>query len=477
MTKALLPFLFLFFSAVVYAQPDNYWTLGSNTESSIMAGAVVGGGSGITSIFYNPAGISEIKSNKISMDASLFQFDNYNYENTFSKDDINSYLDWQVKPRFFSFVYQPKNDKLKFQVAVFSRSHSFVKLKYFDNQDVVEPVTNINKAYSVQSEYEKRYSDYWFGLGSSYELTDKLVIGVSLLGSGKGFVYKENYNIDLVDFNDTLNSSNSIWSYSDRQDLYVVSIISKIGLHYTFSSWTFGATFTAPSIRLYGDGYHSRHVRMTNIFNNGILMPDIIISEQNNHIVTNFKEPLSVAVGFTHYNISNKTRFLFSAEYFAPIAKYKSIDNSRVASIYTDEYSPGSDFLTYYYESKSVFNIGFGFKHALKENLFILTGFKTDFSSNDLEFFSNKNKNLYKISTANLYHFSLGVQFKYKSSTALLGTEYTTGSVKDIYQFSNYSYPGVYSAENYIALQEYPQPKMNLYINKVGLYIGLSLNF
>jgi hypothetical protein len=443
-----------------------------------MAGAVVGGGSGITSIFYNPAGISEVKSNKISMDASLFQFDNYDYKNAYSANSENSYLDWQVQPRFFSFVYRPKKTpKLNFQLAAFSRSHSLLKLKYFDSKKVVEPVSNIEKTYAVQNEFEKRYSDYWFGLGSSYELTDKLVIGASILGSGKGFVYLENSNIDLLNEDDSLNRTNSNWSYFDSQDSYVVSIISKIGLHYTIPSWTFGLTFTAPSIRLYGDGYHRRQVRMINIVDNGQLMPDINISEQNNHIVADFKEPLSIAAGFTHYNKSNRTRFVFSIEYFAPISRYKSIDNSRVANIYTDEYSPGSDFLTYYYESKSVFNVGLGFKHAIKDNLFVLAGFKTDFSSYNIDSKDSRVYNVYKMAAANLYHFSLGIQFQFKNSTVLFGTEYATGKNLDVYQFANYSYPGVYSVENNIALQNYPQQDMDIYVNKLGLYLGLSLNF
>lgn len=478
MARALLSFLFIIFSVVGYSQPDNYWTLGSNTESAIMAGAVVGGGSGITSIFYNPAGISEIKSNKISMDASLFQFDNYKFKNAYSSNDENDFLDWQVQPRFFSFVYRPKKTpKFNFQIAVFSRTHSLVKLYYFDEEKVVEPVTNIDKTYSVQNEYEKRYSDYWFGLGSSYELTDNLVVGISLLGSGKGFLYYQNSNIDLSSNNDTMINGISSWSYFDKQDSYVVSIISKVGFHYSIPNWTFGLTFTAPSIRLWGDGYHRRQVKMTNIFDNGILMPDIDLSEQNNHIVTNFKEPLSIAAGFSHYTKSKKTRILFSVEYFAPIEKYKSIDNSRVANFYIDDYKAGSDFLTFYYASESVVNFGFGIKQAITDKLFVLGGFKTDFSSYLRDNNIDNKKYRYQTFTTDLYHFSLGIQFELLRTTFLLGTEYATGFSLNEYQFANYTYPGVYSPDHYIALQDYPKNDMKFNTSKIGLYVGVSLNF
>ena len=61
----------LFASNSLVAQPNNYWSMGSNTPSSLLAGAVVGGGAGITSIFYNPAGISDIEQNKLALNASL----------------------------------------------------------------------------------------------------------------------------------------------------------------------------------------------------------------------------------------------------------------------------------------------------------------------------------------------------------------------------------------------------------------------
>ena len=47
------------------------------------------------------------------------------------------------------------------------------------------------------------------------------------------------------------------------------------------------------------------------VFENGNLMPDFSIIEQNNHIVSNYKEPFSVAFGFTHTSLNEKTRFFY----------------------------------------------------------------------------------------------------------------------------------------------------------------------
>ncbi|MEE4258080.1 MAG: hypothetical protein V2I47_13665, partial [Bacteroidales bacterium] len=40
------------------AQSYNHWARSFNEESSLLAGAVVGGGAGPSAIYYNPAGIS-----------------------------------------------------------------------------------------------------------------------------------------------------------------------------------------------------------------------------------------------------------------------------------------------------------------------------------------------------------------------------------------------------------------------------------
>jgi len=476
--KLILLFIFIITNIAVFAQPNNYWSMGSNTQASILAGAVVGGGSGITSIFYNPAGISELTSNNISLDASLFHFNYNTYTNPYGYGKEAEYLDYEVQPRFFSYLFHPKSTpKLSIQFAVFSRGVSLVKLADFGKEEVVEPVTNIKKTYSVNFDYENRYSDYWGGIGLSYSLSDKLTLGYSLLGSVKVLTYYHNSHINLVPVEDSL-SDNSNWQYYDRQDLYVVSFINKIGLQYRENRWSIGLNITTPSIRLYGDGYHRREVSMTNIYDNGVKVPDLILSETNNHIVANFKEPFSISAGVTCLSNSKKTRLFFSAEYFAAIDSYKAIDNSKVANYYKEDYSPGTDFLTFHYGAKSVFNVGFGMRHSISDNIEVLGGFKTDFSSYNVDL--NKgipHLNQYQRGSSNLYHITGGLRSVLSRGSILLGIEYTFGYNNGMPQFGNYHYPGVYDPDRFIALQETPKKEMKFAYNGIGIYFGLVFSF
>lgn len=470
--------LFIAIAINMYSQPGNYWSMGSNTESSILAGAVVGGGSGITSAFYNPANISELKSNKISIDASLFNFNFISYENAFGKNRDINYLDFEVQPRFFSFIYLPKKyPKLSFQYTVFNRGKKLIKLYDSGKSKVIEPVTGIQKEYSVNFNYENRYNDTWLGFGTSYTINNNWAIGFSALGSAKTFMYFENSSVDLIPIGDTA-IGNSKFIYYDRQDLYVASLIGKFGIQYKTNRWTYGVNFTTPSWRLFGDGYHRREVSMSNVIYNGVKMADYVRKETNYHIVSNFKEPLSIAFGLTYLTKNKTAKFYFSTEYFAPIDDYKSIDNSRVSDFFSDKYSPGSYFLTYQYGAHSVLNVAVGFKRRLTDYFSYMLGFKTDFAAYRVS--ETQSENLlghYNNGVSNLYHLTSGTEFRIMKVDVLFGLEYTFGMRKNMYQFSNFDYPGIYDTYHNLALQSYPEPTMNYMINGIGIYLGLALNF
>jgi len=86
----------------VSSQSTNYWTRSFNEESSLLAGAVVGGGAGPTAIYYNPASISEVEASKLSLNASLFSFDIITLKNALGNNiDIGS-TKFNIEPRLIS---------------------------------------------------------------------------------------------------------------------------------------------------------------------------------------------------------------------------------------------------------------------------------------------------------------------------------------------------------------------------------------
>ncbi len=105
-----LVFIFLvLYPFLIEAQINNYWSYNFNEESSLVAGAVVGGGAGASSIFYNPAIISEISASKLSLNASLFAYEINDAKNVLGEGiDLKSTRFYPIY-RSVSYMYKPRN--------------------------------------------------------------------------------------------------------------------------------------------------------------------------------------------------------------------------------------------------------------------------------------------------------------------------------------------------------------------------------
>jgi len=452
--------------------------MGSNTPSSLLGGAVVGGGAADVAIFYNPAAIVVEDQKQIALNASVLNFEFHNYENALGYNRNLDYLEWGVKPRFLSYQFKIKdNQKLSYQIALFSRDEQLIELWDYQSAIVKSEIGNYDLNYTASYDLDRRYSDYWLGIGGSYVLSEHFSLGVSLLGSGKSLRYFQSSIIDIAPVTDSVGIK-STWSSMEKQYLYVISIIPKIGILYHGKVVNFGLNITLPSMRLWGDGYNKRIVRYTNVIYKGQKQDDFLASDYNNYMVANIKEPLAIAFGLTFHSSNDKTKYFLSAEYFAPVKTYRMLDNTKIASWGQDEFQPGSDYLSYKYGAKQVFNVAIGYRHDLSKNLAILAGLKTNFSAYDpSDEGAWKDVNEYVIMSPSLYHASLGAQFKFLSNTVILGAEYSFGKSSNAKQLSNYGYPGIFDEHNRIALQNRPEYTMNYTAHGLGFYVGYAFDF
>ncbi len=470
--------VFIALHAMTYAQINNYWSMGSNTSSTLLGGAVVGGGAGDVAIFYNPAAIRVVDQKQIALNASLLNFDLHSYENALGNSKNLDYLEWGVKPRFLSYQYKIEGqDRLSIQLAVFSRDEQLVELYDYKSFIIKEPISNEDIDYTASYDLTRRYSDYWAGIGASYMLNEKFSIGATLFGSGKSLRYYQSSIVDVDPLSSTV-LKNANWTNMERQYLYVISLIPKIGLLYEGGKVSMGLNITLPSMRLWGDGYSKRTNKYSNVFNNGQFEPDYLRHEYNNYMVANIKEPLAIAYGITFHSSDNKSKLFFTMEYFAPIKTYRMLDDKKISTWGQDEYEPGTDFLTYKYGAKQVFNVAIGFRHQLRPKLALLSGLKTNFSAYDP---SNEgewsNINEYIIMSPSYYHASLGAQFRFKANTVILGAEYSFGKNTHVKQLANYGIPMVFDEQKRLALQKYPENTMNYISNSIGFYIGYAFDF
>src|SRR5258706_15603931 len=100
----LLMAMLLSVSHSLLAQSTNYWSRSFNEESSLLSGAVVGGGAGPSAIYYNPASISEVVASKLTLNASLSSVEFIGIKNALG-DELNlSSTRIALEPRFLSFM-------------------------------------------------------------------------------------------------------------------------------------------------------------------------------------------------------------------------------------------------------------------------------------------------------------------------------------------------------------------------------------
>jgi len=452
--------------------------MGSNTSSTLLGGAVVGGGAGDVAIFYNPAAIRVVDQKQIALNASLLNFDLHTYKNALGFGRDLDYLEWGVKPRFLSYQYRIQGqERLSFQFAVFSRDEQLVELWDYKSVKVIAEPLSDEVNYTASYDLTRRYSDYWAGVGSSYVLNSKFSVGATLFGSGKSLRYYQSSVVDVDPLQSTV-LKNANWTNVEKQYFYVISLIPKIGVLYEGGKVSMGLNITLPSIRLWGDGYAKRTLKYSSVYNEGQFEPDYLQNDYNNYMVANVKEPFAIAYGITFHSDNDKSKLFFTMEYFAPIKTYKMIDNTKIAAWGQDEFEPGSDFLSYKYGAKQVFNVAVGFRHQIRPALALLSGLKTNFSSYDP---SNEgeweNIKEYVIMSPSFIHASLGAQFRFKSNTVILGAEYSFGKRSNLLQLANYGAPVVFDEKEHLALQKYPEHTMDYISNSIGFYVGYAFDF
>ncbi len=485
--KLVILFNFLFFcSNIMLSQPANYWSNRFNSESSLLGSAVVGGGSNITSIFYNPANIAEIKNSNIALNSSLFKFQYEKYENAFGYGRNISNPVFNVEPRFASLVLRPKkHPKLSWQMAVFSRD--YYSLYLFDTY--VESAKTLGLAetgtYNGAINMRSIYSDYWAGIGASYQLNKKLFVGFSLLGSLKNLYYTNRRQIVLSQTEAAWQSQGddvlSLWSAYDWANLWDVRLLFKVGFRYKLSNTSLGLNITTPSFKLSGYAHLKFDRNYLNIVNNqGEPLPDYVEQQYAHYIYCQVKDPFSVSVGINHYDVERRQRFYFSTEYFAGLKPYKMLDPQRGYSLFMDPVT-GSSKATVYYGNRPVVNVGMGYLKQLKPQFEIMFGLKTDFNSYFIsEDFKRENPQfLHKQSvSSDLYHLSGGANFIFLNKLKInAGLELTYGYKAGNKQFINFSNIQWYNPQDNTALQGLRSNNMDFSAVTIGLFFGFTYIF
>jgi len=475
-------------------QSHNYWTHSFNEESSLLSGAVVGGGSGPSAIYYNPANISEVVAASLSVNASLFSFNFTSMKNALG-DGIDLYTSKaKIEPRFVSYMIKgKKHPEWSFEIAYLNNENTSTEFTQSVDRwtDILSEAPGEERYFSVYR-YYNNFRDDWVGFGGSRKVTRRLYIGMGIFTAIKSLNYSNSLDIEAYSTTDSLSSSvysGYLATYQNYQYLKFndYRLIVKMGFTYRAESFSIGLSITSPSLGgIYSDGKRISHKEsQSNIIDpaTGEPVPNytIIDYKEKGDMSVSYKTPFSVAAGFTYYLADNKRTLYLSAEYFAGIAPYRMVQAGE-----SDNIASGSGFdniiytewLTMVSGARPVFNFAVGYSWTLRENLQLMSGFRTDFNYwNNLDFgeFSDYNKvaNL----NLDLYYLTCGLSWNIWGQDIITGLQYTTGRKKDQQQIANLSDPMEYSTVEHLPLQGDRKSNMTSMVNSISLYFGASFNF
>jgi hypothetical protein len=454
----------------------------------MLSGAVVAGESGIAAIYYNPATIPEMTRNNLSLSANLFSFTLYDAKNALGTDFPANRAQLDVQPRILTLTLNPKKrPALTIEMAYFSKANDYIQIN--QGNSLTADIVNTNPGdehYVADFYYRSKFQDYHGGLGLGYKLSKSLAVGFSGMIS-----YKDDQYYSLITtqtFTEPDDGSASPEQYLAESmyhlkfNMYDVRLITKLGIHWRKQAWAFGANFSLPSMKLFGNGTVARQYEYSNIHKDtGPGVSSLYYGGRQKKCVSHFKDPFSVAVGANYYTPSRNAVFLFTAEYFFSLTNFDYIEASQDPGENGYDHAPGEpeDWLSFPAKQKPVLNVGIAFRQRIKEELMFSGGFRTDFNYSDNpaeegEFISYNKRTFY---TFDLYHVNYGLAYGFKRGSIILGMQFSHGRANDQRQIVNLTEPVEYISESQMPLTGTVNRNVQIRYNDIMIYFGFTFNF
>jgi len=492
MRKLVSAFLVLF-PIFIEAQINNYWSYNFNEESTMIAGAVVGGGAGASAIFYNPAIISDISESKLSLNASLFAYEINSAKNLLGEDiDLKSTRFYTI-PRSVSFMYKPPNHpgwNLEFAyLNVTNNEYSGVNFTEKDI-DILTHLPGIER-YQAYTDIKTDIRTDFFGAGGSIKISENFFMGSSMFVSVNSKY--SNYQSDINTSPTSLVSIEEIAYYNAKYETHEMvnfndyRLLWKLGVYYKKSRFSAGLNITTPSVGgIYSDGKKvMRKQGQNNITNpeTGEPMQNFLIVDyaEKKEVSVTAKSPFSMAAGCTWSTPDMKKTLYSTIEYFSGIDSYRMVEADENATLGAGsilENENFSDWLTFVDGANSIFNAAIGYRSYLKNNLKLLAGFKTDFNYKKKKETSptNPDKSI-KSNNVDFYHLTSGLSVRIKGQDITAGLQYTLGLNNGTKQLVNLSHPVEFNFTEMKALQGTRTNTVKTVYNSFTLLLAASFNF
>jgi hypothetical protein len=486
-------------SAFLNAQ-NHYWAQQYGAENTLLGGAVVGGVSDNSAMYYNPARLGFIESPKISLSANTYGVEIVNLKNAAGTNlDLKSAKLVLFPQIAAGSLVIKKNRKFKMVYGSLIRHRTALHYEQTNSMsyDLFKQFPG-NEFYDARVEFDYNSTANWFGGAFAYRINKNWSIGYSQFFTYINLQYRQTYNITSDNF---VNDIYFVSAHNSNLNFIInnVGAVEKLGIAYEKQSkrkdslfFKLGCNITMPSFKIFSKSkvYHS--TEFNNIIQEDFSVIDsfrnltVVLNNANSNIKSQFKDPASIALGFEIEN--KKFRFCTTIEYFFKIKEYNMIkDNSKTYIRPVKNNNPDylTDYMTVKQNNQPIVNAAVGFEYKFKtkvkkENKTItwslLFGIRTDFNNHDQVYrLQKKDKvtdDVFNPDSWRYLHYSFGASIDRRTDKFSFGIDYGKGLTNRTQQAINITEP---TSDDYMlgVKQNTVIPK----INSINFIMGYSYKF
>lgn len=474
------------FNGSLSAQSGRYWDQNLNSEAALLSGAVVAGESGIAAIFYNPATITEMKKDNLSLSANLASAYYYNAKNALGTDFALDRLQAYIYPRIVTLTFNPKNQPdLTIELAYFTKANNYMHINQGTSLsgDIIASNPG-NEQYTADYYFRSRFQDFYGGAGFGYKISDNLALGFSGMLSYKDdqFYNLVTVNAFTTSYEETTPQYLSEASYQLKYNMFDVRLITKLGIQLRQNSWKFGANINLPSLKIFGNGTVVKQYEYSNIHTEtgNPEASSLYYGGRQKGCPAHFRDPLSIAAGANYTTNSGNTVLLFTAEYFFGMKSFNYIEASHDPGEEGYNHNPvePEEWLSFTSVHKPVLNAGMAFKTVISDRMVYSGGFRTDFNFLDpidnLEFPWYNSNTFYVF---DVYHLNSGINYRFQRGSITLGIQFSHGRANDQNQIFNLTEPVEYISSNQMPLTGVTTSEVQVRYWALSAYFGFVFDF
>lgn len=453
--------VFASISLIVVAQDTHYWTYSFGTRAALMGGAAVGGIEDNSSVVYNPALMSFVKSKSVSLNANVYQV-----VNVLSRNGAGTGLD--VSSSQFSAVpitvsgLLPKSDNSRltmgFALAV-PTEFTFKASAYISGPKniVAESLSPGAEDFVGQFAISTRLSENMGAFAFAYKLDNHWALGLTNEFVYRSHTYARNELARLI----LNNAAASLVSTSESVNVEYTNLRydAKLGVAYYAENWSMGLVIKSPSLNLLGTATVARDFVANNLLINVETNPakpanfqrvNYAANDRQSGLPTTYKSPLSVAFGFSYRYV--KSVLAVSMEWFGSTGIYNIVSpTDQSFRRPTNLPLNGQTFMQVNASNKSVFNVAVGYERTMSQKFDLSCGFRTNGSFYDPVFDQRVDQRFQKvlndnainldISSWDIYHAVIGGTFKKERRDLYIGLNYSFAFDRSVKQFANFDNP------------------------------------